>query len=121
MKINRQRVYERCNGHCGYCGKDIAIKDMQVDHMTPKWRLRDPIYFKATVDQIESYDNYMPTCRRCNHYKREKDVEGFRVFMKTLHGRLEKDYKVKVAVDYRVVQIVPFDGIFYFEKYELEH
>ena len=28
----RKAVYELCGGHCAYCGKEIAIKEMQVDH-----------------------------------------------------------------------------------------
>lgn len=96
MKIDRQKVYNRCNGHCGYCGKEITLKEMQVDHMISKWKLQDPVYFKAAIEQVECYENYMPTCRRCNHYKREKDVEGFRKLMKTLHERIEKNYINKV-------------------------
>jgi 5-methylcytosine-specific restriction endonuclease McrA len=116
MKIDRQKVHNRCNGHCGYCGKSMTLKEMQVDHIIPKWKLKDPKYFKVTVEQVQCYDNYMPACRRCNHYKREKDLEEFRTFMKTLHERIEKDYKNKVALDYGIIEIWPFDGIFYFEK-----
>lgn len=31
----RQSVYLMYNGHCAYCGTEIAYKDMQVDHATP--------------------------------------------------------------------------------------
>lgn len=116
-KINRGSVYAKYDGHCAYCGKKLeTIKDMQVDHMTPKWRLQDPTYFKVTQEEVESDSNYMPTCRRCNHYKREKDLEQFRKCMATLHERVQNDYITKVAIDYGIVQIYPFDGIFYFEK-----
>ena len=30
MKIDRQKVYDKYNGHCAYCGKAITIKDMTV-------------------------------------------------------------------------------------------
>ena len=34
MKIDRQKVYDKCGGRCGYCGKELkSIKDMQVDHI----------------------------------------------------------------------------------------
>ena len=36
MKIDRQKVYDKYNGHCAYCGKPITIKDNQVDHILPK-------------------------------------------------------------------------------------
>lgn len=32
-KAERQQVYEKYNGRCGYCGKHIELKDMQVDHI----------------------------------------------------------------------------------------
>ena len=35
-KIDRQKVWEKYNGRCAYCGKEIALKDMQVDHIKPR-------------------------------------------------------------------------------------
>ena len=32
-KSQRQHVYEKYNGHCAYCGCELDIKDMQVDHI----------------------------------------------------------------------------------------
>lgn len=32
-KAMRQQVYDSLNGHCGYCGCKITIKEMQVDHI----------------------------------------------------------------------------------------
>lgn len=31
----RMQVYEKCKGHCAYCGTPIAYKQMQVDHVVP--------------------------------------------------------------------------------------
>lgn len=55
----RQYVYEKYGGHCAYCGEHIEYKDMQVDHINPKRN--------GGVDSVE---NYNPSCRLCNHYKR---------------------------------------------------
>ena len=35
----RENIYNKYNGHCAYCGREIAYKDMQVDHLksTGKW------------------------------------------------------------------------------------
>ena len=41
--------------------------------------------------------------------------------MKTLHERLEAIYILKVAVDFGMATIQPFDGLFYFEKLKLLH
>ena len=34
-KAERQQVYEKCAGHCAYCGCGLEYKAMQVDHMKP--------------------------------------------------------------------------------------
>jgi 5-methylcytosine-specific restriction endonuclease McrA len=117
-KINREEVYNRYEGHCGYCGKDITLKEMQIDHIIPKWKLQDPIYFNTTAEQVECFENYMSSCRRCNHYKRGDTLEQFRTKMKTLHERIEKEYINKVGIDFKIIQLTPFDGIFYFEKFD---
>lgn len=108
MKINRQEIHSKYQCHCGYCGKQIEMMQMQIDHITPKWRWSD---------KTNDLDNLMPTCRRCNHYKRGKDLEQFRNYMATLHERIHNDYINKVAIDYGIVTIKQFDGVFYFEKH----
>lgn len=114
MKINRASVYEKYSGHCGYCGKSIKLKDMQVDHIEPKCNgFKD--YYK-----VYSEDNLMPSCRSCNHYKRGDNLEQFRSKMKTLHERVCSHYIGKVALDYGIVNITPFDGEFYFEKSNID-
>jgi len=66
--------------------------------------------------KLNSSENLMPSCRRCNHYKREQDLEGFRILMKTLHERLRSQYTIKVAINYGIVTIKPFGGKFFFEE-----
>ena len=90
---------------------------MQVDHMISKYAIeayRNPE--KIFGLKLNSSENLMPSCRRCNHYKREQDLEGFRILMKTLHKRIENQYIMKVAIDYKILKIKPFGGKFYFEK-----
>ena len=90
---------------------------MQVDHMTSIYEAEAYNYIpKMSRSKINSFENLMPSCRRCNHYKRECDLEGFRRLMKTLHERIESQYNIKVAIDYGIVEIKPFDGIFYYEQ-----
>lgn len=109
-KADRLKTYEKCGGKCAYCGKDLKIiQNMQVDHIVPKK--------KGGEDKLE---NYNPSCRSCNHYKRSSSLEYFRVMLKTLHSRLKKEYIFNVALDYGIVEIKPFDGVFYFEKTKSE-
>ena len=34
-KSERLAVYDKTNGHCAYCGKEITLQQMQVDHVVP--------------------------------------------------------------------------------------
>jgi len=106
-KETREKVWLKYNKHCAYCGKDLEYKDMQVDHLYPK-----------TYGGNDDLINLMPSCRRCNHYKRAETLEGFRELMVTLYDRIKSQYISKVAIDYGIIVIKPFDGIFYFEKEE---
>lgn len=102
----RQEVYEKYNGHCAYCGKEIELKDMQVDHLVP-------LYNGGTDD----FDNLMPACRRCNHYKRSASVESFRSMIEKIPEKLMRDsYIFKVGVDYGFFSDAVQKVEFYFER-----
>lgn len=77
-KSKRETVYRKYNGHCAYCGREIAYKDMQVDHFQPlrAWGIED-----AGTDEL---DNLMPACRMCNHYKRANSLETFRRYIEEI-------------------------------------
>ena len=53
-KKTREAVYAKYDGHCAYCGRDIDIKDMQVDHFLP---LRAWGIYDVATDDIS---NLMP-------------------------------------------------------------
>ena len=114
-KKTREEVYRKFEGNCAYCGKKIEMKDMQVDHMYPKAYGESYARMVGKVE-LESMENYMPSCRRCNHYKRADSLESFRKSMNSLHERIEKIYIVKVAMDFGLLTLKQFDGKFYFEK-----
>ena len=95
------------NGHCAYCGKQIELKDMQVDHAKP--------LIKGGEDEIS---NYMPSCRSCNHYKATLDVEGFRNYLSRIHKRLMRDsVAYQVAERFGIVKHISDDVKFYFEEH----
>jgi len=101
----RKEVLKKYNSHCAYCGKLLGYKDMQIDHIKSK--------HAGGTDNI---DNLNPSCRRCNHYKRAMSLQHFRETMQTLNERLQKPYINRVGLDYGIITIKPFDGLFYFEK-----
>lgn len=108
MKIDRQAVYEKWGGVCAYCGKVIEFKDMQVDHLIPKRK-----------GGTDDFDNLMPSCRRCNHYKSSLDLEQFRDMINKIPVKLmEREYIFKVGVDYGFFDPKQRNIKFYFEQQE---
>lgn len=105
---DRQAIYSKYGGHCAYCGKKIAIKEMQVDHLKP-----------LRLGGEDEMSNYMPTCRMCNHYKRGNTLEGFRKAIERIPAKLQRDsYIYRVGVQYGNVISHTKRITFYFEEVE---
>ena len=109
----REAVYLKYDGHCAYCGKELDYKGWQLDHLIPVQRER---FGKYTEEQIECFENYMPSCRRCNHAKRSYSLENFRKFVEEIPRKLkERNYIYKVGLDYGLVEGHSQKVEFYFE------
>lgn len=123
-KATRRLVYEKYNGHCAYCGREIKLGEMQVDHIIPIMRS----YYGAKEDAlkvrqmmvdgtINDIDNLMPACRACNFYKSMNDIEGFRRrIMTQLEHTCRSSFQTRLAMQYGIISYTPWDGKFYFEK-----
>ena len=71
-KETRAKVYAKYNGHCAYCGKEIEMKDMQVDHVTAYGQSvygndLDRVNEMINDGSIDNIENLMPSCRACNY------------------------------------------------------
>lgn len=113
MAINqktRQKVYQKYDGHCAYCGREIDYKDMQVDHFQPlrAWGIED--------SGTDNLSNLMPSCRMCNHYKRANSIETFRRYISEIPKKLRENYIYKVGVVYGNVTENEKPIVFYYEK-----
>lgn len=110
----RKAVYELCDGHCAYCGKEITIREMQVDHY-----LSFEFGFAITQGkgEIDSMDNYLPACRSCNYRKSGGHIESFRRSVTALHDVLMRD-SVTYRDAVRFGQVTPSQHVqqFYYEK-----
>lgn len=105
-KVERQQVYEKCAGHCAYCGCELEYKAMQVDHMKP-----------LHIGGSDVMSNMLPACRSCNHYKGTLDVEGFRRYLAGISHRLMRDsIQFRTAVRFGLVRHMIDDVTFYFER-----
>jgi 5-methylcytosine-specific restriction endonuclease McrA len=114
----RKLVYEKCGGHCAYCGKEISMRQMQVDHIEPHWHT-------ITEQEAERYNitkgshsisNLNPSCARCNKWKSTWTLEQFRDVIKTSLDRLERDTpNFRLAKDYGLLAIHEKSVTFHFE------
>lgn len=105
-KKTRQRVYEKYGGRCAYCGQKITYNEMQVEH-------REPL----ALGGADSLENYMPSCRICNHYKHTLTVDGFRDQIGRLTTRLRaRAYIYNLAIIHGRVAESDTDVTFYFER-----
>ena len=118
-KEKRIEIWNKYGKRCAYCGCLLEYKDMQADHYYPQANPELAIFYYG-VD-INSDENFMPSCRQCNYYKGSSLPEHFRYTMKTLHERIDKStFIVKLGIKYGIVKIQPFDGSFYFERLNRE-
>lgn len=111
----REEVFQKYEGHCAYCGKKLEYKEMQVDHLIPYQRER---FGKYSEEEIWCFENYMPSCRRCNHYKRAHSLETFRRLVAEIPKKLSELYIFKVGVDYELCSTTERPIVFYFEALE---
>lgn len=106
-KAVRIAVHGKYGGRCAYCGKEIAYKDMQIDHFIPKRGWNE--------SGSDDFSNLMPSCRMCNHYKRANSLETFRTYIQEIPRKLRQNYIYKVGVAYGNVIENEKPIVFFFE------
>lgn len=123
-KTTRELVYKKYNGHCAYCGKELKIGEMQVDHIIPVMKS----YYGAKDEALKvrhmiedgsfnSIGNLMPSCRACNYYKSMSDIEGLRKRILTeLEHTCRSTFQTRLAMQYGMIEYKEWNGKFYFEN-----
>lgn len=117
-KVNREEVYKKCNGRCAYCGIEIDIKKMQVDHIKPHWHtINEQEATKYNITKgSHDIENLNPSCSRCNKWKSTYNLEQFRKVIETSLMRLNRDTpNFRLARDYGLLIETPKEIKFYFE------
>lgn len=115
-KAERKVVYDKCAGHCAYCGCEIAMKQMQADHVIPM-ELYDA--YKTQGIDIDDIENMLPACRSCNNYKSTLTLDKFRAAIERWPTVLERDsVTYRNAVRFEMIKPDPHPVVFYFERME---
>ena len=116
MKYDRMKIHAKHMGRCAYCGVEIALKDMQVDHIVPRANFREYNQnHNLWLEHVDCLGNLAPACRKCNHYKSTFDLETFRKQLSKQLERLQKNTNYRLAKMYWQVVEKPNPIVFYFE------
>jgi len=110
-KKTRDFVFKKYDGKCAYCGIELHEKGWHVDPINPKHRGHED------VSGEDNIDNFNPTCRRCNIWKKTYSLEDFRAEIADQANQLTRDSaQFRLAMDYGIIQSTEQPVIFYFEK-----
>lgn len=102
----RRIVWQKCCGHCAYCGAVITEKEMQADHVVP-----------LHLGGKHLISNLLPACRSCNHYKHTLTLEKFREQIFRTSEVLHRDSATfRLAERFGLVKVQPQKVKFYFEE-----
>jgi len=125
-KKQRIEVHSKFNGKCAYCGAEIELKDMQIDHIIPQYnftkhinnRFRIPKFLShLTESDLNHTDNLHPACRVCNKWKSDHDLELFRSELSEQVKRLNLySSNYRIAKKYGQIKETIEPIIFFFEK-----
>lgn len=110
MRVDRNKIYKKYNGHCSYCGRKITIKQMQVDHYWPQ-------YLKHLEPSLDNnrIENLMPSCAKCNNHKHGMMPETWRNELSLQVERLRKNTQFDRALRFDQIKIEEKAIVFYFE------
>lgn len=83
----REAIHGKYGGRCAYCGQEITLKQMHVDHVEPLFRGWVDKPERAGSDDVA---NLTPACAPCNLWKSTYTVEEFRQQIGLQAARLRK-------------------------------
>lgn len=94
-----EEIWEKFKGHCAFCGTYCGVH-----------KNNSTINFDV--------ETLYPICSPCKIQKGNSDLKDFRKEMMDMHNKIavDKDFLTHLVVRWGIVEIKPFDGVFYFEK-----
>lgn len=110
-KEQREILREKYFGKCAYCGRELE-NIFHEDHFNPIFRDRS---VKPERAGENNYSNLMPSCPRCNLWKKTYTIEEFRKEINLQKERLMKIPGFRLALDYGLVEIKDNNAVFFYE------
>ena len=113
-KRQREAVFNKYGGRCAYCGCELTLRTMQVDHIKAVYA--SSLENNGVETQDDNLENLNPSCRQCNFYKGTLDIEQLqKKIMTTLYETCQNTFQAKLAKKLGMMVVTQFDK-FYFEK-----
>ena len=105
---DRRELWEIQNRRCGYCGTQIGIREVTVDHIIPLSR-----------GGPDCADNVICSCKPCNELKRDRTVEEFRALIAgASYNLMQKSPEYRAAIRFGFIREYRKPATFYFERKE---
>lgn len=114
----RRRVYKKTDGRCAYCGYDITLSAMHIDHVIP-YEFAEIL--KVIGKDVNSEENLFPSCRSCNNYKHTLTIEKMRKAIEAWPRVLyQGSATYRNAIRYGLIIQIPPKVVFCFEEIGLK-
>lgn len=119
MLTTRQKVYDKYDGHCSYCGELLNGK-FHVDHLYNQRNFDLNVsrgLVPKNITHVDHIDNLMPSCASCNRYKDTYTLEEFREELEKLVERLNLRSTIyRISKRFGQVEETQSPIVFYFEN-----
>lgn len=94
---------------CYLCKQPIDMATFQVDHVIPEYLSEHPAYLQSVITSyglsedfdLNSFENWLPACARCNNEKRGATFEALPIFavqLKKASGNADKARALEVEI-----------------------
>ncbi len=120
----RARIHAKFGGRCAYCGEEITVKKMQVDHFVPLHRGASDANLNLEwmgIKRIErgtdAEENLFPACGPCNRLKSSYALEEFRKLVDWNSESLRRyDCQYRHLLRFKRITETTEPVIFWFER-----
>lgn len=115
----REKVWNKYDKSCAYCGTKLEYKQLQIDHIEAYWHNCEDDNSYGVKKGKHELDNFNPSCARCNRWKGTFNIEKFRKQIQQQIIRLKKyNSNYRMAFDYHMIIECNKPIEFFFERYE---
>lgn len=112
---DREIVLQKFGKKCAYCGCDLHLPSLHIDHIIPKRRGMNQHQFDDSI--VSCMNNYNPCCKSCNSSKGSMLLEVWRNELEQKISRLLRySSTYRSALKFGLLTPTNKPVIFYFEK-----